>query len=291
MKRYFTTLIISIIISACASNQDKAIEHFERAQKLYKEDKIKDASIEIDSAINLDKSNLDFQITKAKIIAKTDNYELAISILQEVLNQNFKVDTVNYYLGDSYFGYGSYFSKKQKVKESATGSFEKAVYYYNEAINNNAQYFEAYVAKSRAFHNQSKSDEALVVLNTAINLFPDSISLLYNRGVEKIYIGDLAGAMIDLNGSIQSNSLDSINQATAYRFRGLLHQKNNDLDSAIDDLTNALHYNPKDEYALYNRADCYREKGLKEKACNDYRRAADLGFVNLYATIKEYCGN
>ena len=47
--------------------------------------------------------------------------------------------------------------RNRKIKESATGSFQKKLfYYYNEAINNNAQYFEAYVAKVKSFHNQSK---------------------------------------------------------------------------------------------------------------------------------------
>jgi len=151
------------------------------------------------------------------------------------------------------------------------------------------QYFYAHVAKQEVLHNLNRYDEALVVLNNAINLFPDNILLICNRGVEKIYLGDLTGAMTDLNKSIQSNKLDLFGFASAYRFRGNLYLKKGNADEAIKDLTSSLKYNPKDETVLVIRAECYKEKGLKDKACEDYRKAADLGFVSIYKTIKEYC--
>ena len=79
--------------------------------------------------------------------------------------------------------------------------------------------------------------------------------------------------------------------ASAYRFRGILHLKKGKPDEAINDLTDALEYNPKNEYALVTRAECYKQKGLKDKACEDYRKAADLGFLSIYETIKVYCGD
>jgi tetratricopeptide (TPR) repeat protein len=289
MKNYIILTIATILLFSCSTDKKKAVEHFIKANELYKKDDIKNASSEIDLAIALDSTNLDFQITKAKIVTETDNYELAIKILKRLSNKNFKLDTVNFNIGSCYFSYGNYFSMKQNDEEKANDSYEKALNYYNNAINSNMQYFDAYVEKQKVLHNLNRYDEALVVLNTAINLFPDSASLICNRGVEKMYLGDLTGAMTDLNKSIQSNKLDSLDFASAYRFRGNLHLKKGKPDEAINDLTNALKYNPNDEYALVTRAECYKEKGLKDKACEDYRKAADLGFVSIYETIKEYC--
>lgn len=289
MKNYIILTIATILLFSCSTDKKKALEHFNKAKELYKKDDIKNASSEIDLAIALDSTNFDFQITKAKIITETDNYELAIIILKGLSSKNFKLDTVNFNIGTCYFGFGNHFSMKQNDEEKANDSYEKALNYYNNAIDINMQYFDAYVEKQKVLHNLNRYDEALVVLNTAINLFPDSISLICNRGVEKMYLGDLTGAMTDLNKSIQSNKLDSLNFASAYRFRGNLHLKKGKPDKAINDLTNALKYNPKDEYALVTRAECYKEKGLKDKACEDYRKAADLGFVSIYKTIKEYC--
>lgn len=276
---------------SCLTDKNKAIEHYIKAKELYKNDDIKNASSEIDLAIKLDSSNLDFQLIKAKIIMKTDNYDLAINILKILSSKNFKLDTVNFNIGSCYFGYGKYFSMKQNDKEKANNNYEEALNYYNNAININTQYFEAYIGKQKVLHNLGRYDEALLVLNTANNLFPDSTSIICYKGIEKIYLGDLSGALIDLNKAIQSKKLDSLNFAIAYRFRGNLYLKKGKHDDAINDLTVALKYNPKDEYVLINRANCYMEKGLKDKACEDYRKAADLGFVTIYETIKEYCGD
>ena len=289
MKKYVILTITIMLLLSCSTDKKKAISHYIKAKELYNNNDIKNATSEIELAIKLDSSNLDFQIIKAKIIAETDNYELAIKILKGLSNRNFKVDTVNFYIGSCYFGYGNNFLTNQNDEEKANDSYEKALNYFNNTINLNTQYFKAYLEKQKTLHNLNRYDEALIVLGTAIKLFPDSASLICNRGVEKMHLGDLTGAMTDLNKSIQSNKLDSIDFATAYRFRGNLYLKKGKPDEAINDLTYSIKYNPKDQYAFYNRAECYKEKGLKDKACEDYRKAADLGFVYIYETIKEYC--
>ncbi len=289
MKNCIVLTFIALLIFSCSTDKKKAIEHYLKAKELFKNDDIKNASSEIDIAITLDNYNLDFQIIKAKIVAKTDNYEQAIKILKGLSSRKFKLDTVNLMIGSCYFGYGSHFSMKQNYEDKANDYYEKALTYYNLAIDINIQYFDAYINKQKVLHNLDRFEEALVVLSTAINLFPDNMSLICNRGVEKMYLGDLTGAMTDLNQSIQSNKLDSVDFASAYRFRGDLYLKTGNAEEAINDLTNALKYNPKDEYALVGRAECYKEKGLKDKACEDYRKAADLGFVSIYKTIKDYC--
>lgn len=289
MINHVTLIIIIILLFSCSTEKNKAIEHYMNAKELYKNDDIKNAISEIDLAIRLDSSNLDFQVTKAKIISETGNSELAIEILKKIASKKFKLDSVNFQIGSCYFDYGNHFLMKEGYDDEAKNAFERALNYYNKAININTQYFEAYVEKQKVLHNLERYDEAIVVLNTAINLFPDNISLICNRGVEKIYLGDLTGGLSDLNKSIQSNKLDSLDFSTAYRFRGALFLKKEKLNKAINDLTSALKYNPKDQYALATRAECYKMMGLKDKACEDYRKAADLGFVRLYEVIKEYC--
>jgi len=64
------------------NGQEKTFEHYLKSKELFKNDDIKNASSEIDIAIALDSSNLDFQIIKSKIISETDNYEQAIKILK-----------------------------------------------------------------------------------------------------------------------------------------------------------------------------------------------------------------
>jgi len=289
MKQLTVFTFMILLIASCTTDSNRAIEHFKKAKELLKKDNIKDASSEIETAISIDSTNIDFQIFKAKIIENTNNYEQAILILKKLLDKSYKLDTVNFEIGSCYFGYGVYFLMKQNDEEKGKDCFEKSLTYYNQAININTEYFNAYKEKHQALHNLHRYDEALIVLNTAINLYPDSIYLILGRGVEKLYLGDLTGAMFDLNKSIQSNKLDSVDMANAYRFRANLYLEKENTDQAIIDLTDALKFNPKDEFALAIRAQCYRKLGLKDKACEDYRKAADLGYISIYETIKEYC--
>lgn len=288
MKQLTVFTFIIFLIASCTTDNNRAVEHFKKAKELFEKDNIKDASSEIETAISIDSKNLDFQIFKAKIIEKTNNYEQAILILKKLLDRSYKLDTVNFEIGSCYFDYGNS-SMKQNDEKKAKDCYEKSLTFYNQAINFNTEYFNAYKEKQQVLHNLNRYDEALIVLNTAINLYPDSIYLILGRGVEKLYLGDLTGAMFDLNKSIQSNKLDSIDMANAYRFRANLYLEKEKTDQAIIDLTDALKFNPKDEYALVIRAECYRKLGLKDKACEDYRKAADLGFISIYKTIKEYC--
>lgn len=289
MKQLIVFTFTIFFIASCTKDNNKAVEHFEKAKELLKKNDLKNASSEIEIAISTDSTNLDFQILKAKINEKTDNHEQAILILNKLLNRNYKLDTVNFIIGSCYFSYGNYFSMKQNDEEKGKDCYEKALAFYNQAINYNMEYFSAYNEKQKVLHNLDRYNEALIVLNTAINLYPDSMSLILGRGVEKLSLGDLVGAMLDLNKSIQCGKLDSIDMANAYRFRANLYREKENIDQAIIDLTDALKFDPENEYALVVRAECYREKGLKEKACEDYRKAADLGFISIYETIKEYC--
>lgn len=290
MRNIIILTFTTLIIISCSTDKKKAFEHYLKAKELFKNDDIKNASFEIDIAISLDRSNLDFQLIKAKIITETDNFQQAINILNDLSNRNYKSDTVNYNLGSCYYKYGKYFTMKYNDENKTNNAYEKALTYYSNAININTQYFDAYIEKQNVLHNLKKHDEALIVINTAIIFFPDSISLIYNRGIEKIFLGDLKGAMFDINKSIQSNKLDSSDFASAYRFRGIIYlDYKGNVGEAIKDLTNAIKYNPKDPYTFVTRAECYKRAGLKDKACEDYRKSADLGWVSLYKTIKEYC--
>ena len=289
MKNHFILAIATLLLFSCSSDKRNSLEHFSKAKELYKNNDINNASSEIELAIKLDSTNLDFQITKAKIISKTENFEMAIAILMDISNKKFKLDTVNFELGSCYFDYAKYFSMKQNSKEKEIDAYEKAITYYNNAINLNMLYFKAYDRKQKALHNLYRYDEALIVLNTAINLFPDSTSLICNRGIEKMEMGDLTGGVTDISTAIESNKLTIDDLATAFRFRGILLFRKGQFDQAIFDLNNSINYNPKDQYTYFNRAECYKAMGIKDKACEDYRKSADLGFMSAYPTIKEYC--
>ena len=138
-------------------------------------------------------------------------------------------------------------------------------------------------------HNIKKYNEALITLNNAIEIFPDSMNLICYRGTEKIFLGDLKGAMIDIDKSIESHQMDSSDMSAAYRYKGYILREMNKLEEAVASLTLAINYDDTNELLFATRADLYRRLGLKDNACKDYRKAADLGMVTIYEEIKKYC--
>lgn len=289
MRKLLIVIILASLFISCTSKKKKAKDLLVKATEHYKKDDYGNAAKEVDLAMQLDSSNYDISILKAKIKSAVNLNEEAISILKKVAKENFKVDTINFFIGEFYFDIGSYYTHQKVDNEKSKDAFKNSIKYYELCTVKNPLYFGAYIGKAHALHNVEKYDEALITLNNAIIFFPDSMTLIFSRGVEKGYLGDNSGAMIDLDKAIISNRLDSIDMASAYRWRGNIFYEKDSIDNAIQDLTKAVIFNPKDELAFATRGGFYKDKGLKDKACDDYRKAADLGLVVIYETIKDYC--
>jgi hypothetical protein len=45
----------------------------------------------------------------------------------------------------------------------------------------------------------------------------------------------------------------------------------------------------KDATAFYNRGICYANLDIKGNACDDFRKAGELGLFEAYQVIKNYC--
>ena len=290
MKSYLALIIVScVIILSCTSNNKKSLEHFAKSKYFFDKEDYANASKENDTALFLDSTNLDIKILKACILANLNFNEDAILILKSILPEKFKSDTINYLIGRCYFESGYYYNSQKIEEEKEMDAYQNSVLYSDFALKINPQFYSAYISKYKSLHNLNKYDEAMVTINKAITIFPDSIYLRFGKGVTKHFLGDDFGAMIDISNAIQSNKLDSTDWSDAYRFRASIYIANDSIDLAIQDLTKAIIYNPKNEFSYYQRADLYRVKGLKEKACADFRKCADLGVITIYDTIRKYC--
>lgn len=64
-----------------------------------------------------------------------------------------------------------------------SGRMSEAVNYYNQAINNNKNFFEAYIGLSIAYREMGSYDKALDSINYAIKLKPDYYQAYYNLGL------------------------------------------------------------------------------------------------------------
>ena len=62
-----------------------------------------------------------------------------------------------------------------------------------------------------------------------------------------------------------------------------------DFTGAIDDYTQVIKINPKDSDAFFNRASVKKESGDMKGACEDWRKAVDLGDEEAAKLLKKNC--
>jgi len=281
--------LLTILFISCNSNVEDAKNHYLKAKNFYEAKDYANASLEIDKSIVLDSSNYDYLIYSANIKRQLQEDDEAINLLTKALKKNFKKDSTNYEIGKSYFAKSENLSNKGTSESEQDESLKKAISFYSDALKENIRFYDAYVEKYKALHNLEKFEDAIVVINQAYSVFPDSLNLVLFRGIAKGTLGDHFEKMKDLNRVISSNQLDSSNTSTAYRFRGLAYEEKNEFKLALKDYTNAINFSNKNAYPYKDRGDLYMKLKLTDSACQDYRKAADLGFVKLYETIKQNC--
>lgn len=291
MRTILRLISITILLYSCQSNKKDAISHYRNSQFFLTSKDIVNASKEIEMAFALDSNNYDFTILKAKIKIEENLLEESTNILKSLSNTEFKQDTVNFLIGDNYFQLGNFFTFQKKDDQKAKEAFENSLEFYDKTIKINSQYFDAYFHKQKALYNIEKYDEAIITINNGLKLFPNNQILIFARGVSKNELGDNLGAQTDLNTAIESKKLDSLNLSTAYRFRGQIYAQMDSLNNSLLDFTKAIEYNPKNDIAYSSRGDTYRLLKNQEKACADYRKAANLGQVTVYEDIKKYCNS
>lgn len=290
MKTILTIISVTFIFFSCTNNKKKSENYFALAKGHYERESYKIADSLCNLSIFLDSNNLKAIILKAKLKNIEKNYDDAIIILKNILKYEQSKDTIYFLIGSNYYEiiWENRNNKgKEENKEIKYWSLAKT--YYDSALKINPYYYKAYLNKSNAFHNQDDYINSMITLNKAISLFPDSIDLIYNRGIAKIYLGDKDGAIKDLQGSISSGKLDSVDMAVALRFMSNIYSGEENFDAAISILTTAIKFNPKDYLLFAVRGSLYIKINKKDSACSDFRKAADLGFINIYSDIEKYC--
>ncbi len=155
-------------------------------------------------------------------------------------------------------------------------------------------------------------------LNQMIEAEPDNSELYYERALAYFEFGDLTMALKDFNKTIElepdfasayhdrgichfeltrfKESLDDFSKAIeldpeyseAYFNRSLVWDELGEVQKALSDLDKAIALDPEFGDAYYNRA-VYRLNSDRTKACQDFKKAAELGIQEAELTYREYC--
>lgn len=123
---------------------------------------------------------------------------------------------------------------------------------------------------------QGKYEESIKFFNQAINLKPDLITALCNRGIAKNYSGYFYNAIEDFNKVIELNK----NHTIAYANRSNSKEATGDYEGQLKDLNIAITLEPKNPSYYFSRAICENRLKQINRACEDIQKARMLGLKN-----------
>jgi tetratricopeptide (TPR) repeat protein len=157
-------------------------------------------------------------------------------------------------------------------KADSLKDYAGAITFFDQSIELDKNYSDAYYQRGKAKAMLERYDEALADFNKAIELNP-SDTLAYNdRGLTKTNFGMIDEAMIDFNKAI---SLDP-KYSQAYSNRGLNKLYHGKYYDGLADFNKSIEINPKDVYGYYNRGLNYILLHKYDDAITDFKKCLEL---------------
>lgn len=159
--------------------------------------------------------------------------------------------------------------------------------HFNKAIEIDRGFHDVYNEAARLRLKLKQYDKAIKGFNLAIELAPDKVEYIYNRGVA---YSDKGKYELSIKDQSKAISLDS-SFYRAYHSRGLSFAKLSNMESAIQDFSSVIEINPKHAPAYDNRGYMLHQIGKQERACSDWQKACSFGACNNlnYALRKGTC--
>ena len=136
----------------------------------------------------------------------------------------------------------------------------------------NASGWEEYTDKAESYVRAGKLDEAMVEIEKAMKVSPDTAPVYFFRGLIHGKKKDIEKAISDFDKAIE---LDP-HFPSFYGVRGYAYFLRNDLDKAIADYSKALTNSLFDAQIYYARSLAYRKKGDIENADADLGRVTQI---------------
>ncbi len=284
-KTTFLSAIFIITIYGCNSSKSESLKQLREGKKHY-QIKNYDSSITfLTKALVLDSLNSGAYYFFGKINYEINNYSEGLKYLSLARKHALRSDSLAFL--------------RLKIL-SAMGNYDEFIQYNNELISKNPSNYKLYFNKARALHNKSYSvetnsakvdllKEAFENINISIGLNNTDNEIFVLRGVIRYALSDNYGALDDLNTAIKQEKQDSSIISIAYRYKGLTQVHLNNFTNAESLLDSAILYEKGIAVLYYNRGNVRIRLNKINLACDDYRKALELGENEAIDRIRENC--
>jgi tetratricopeptide (TPR) repeat protein len=165
--------------------------------------------------------------------------------------------------------------------------WKDAVNHYTMAIRLNKQYADAYRNRGYIHLTRGHFPEAMKDFDSALKYHQLDETVILYRGMALTSMKHYKEANEMFNRCIRLKSRNG----PAYYNRGLVNFQLHNYFLARADMDSAILYKPDMEIAYFNRAICTLELAGKNTidCCEDFRKAAELGYMEALDYLKKYC--
>jgi len=126
------------------------------------------------------------------------------------------------------------------IQASSNGNYNRALYYYNQAIQLNSKLKSAYLNRGTIFARNRKNNQAIEDFNRALELDPHTPEAYSNRGIILGRKGNPEQELSDLSKAIEL----APEFAGAYFNRGVVYERLKQFDKAMSDYEQTLKLDP-----------------------------------------------
>ena len=127
--------------------------------------------------------------------------------------------------------------------------------------------------EARKFLDKNDNEEAIKLFNEAIELNPNYSEAYYDRGLAYFDLGQKERTIQDYSKAIELVP----DNFFYYESRGECYQELKQYEKAIQDFSKAIELVPDNPRMYKRRSDCYQALGDEAKAQTDFKKAKELG--------------
>lgn len=166
------------------------------------------------------------------------------------------------------------------------GEYEKAIEAYNEYINLNPEHLKSIYNRGRAYEQLGQYDKAVQDFRHVLRNDPENVRALLSMA-NHYYVRekDYENAIFYVDEALE---LDDKNPM-AYVLRGRANQKLGNVQEALSDYNNAIAVNREYADAYLSRGSLRFAVNQRKKACADFNTASALGSSQADELLEKYC--